>query len=66
MGFGLLFFGYPLLLDRLLLLNEEYSIGIDVIPDIIGIVLIFIALRKLSPYSFGFKGAKYMCYPMML
>lgn len=55
-----------MLIDYGLSLSSEYvNIGIDIFPDILGYILMFLALKKLSPYSVGFKNAKYMSIFMM-
>lgn len=64
MGFGLLLFGFSFLLDYGILLNNDYGIGFDIYPDLAGFILMFIALRKLSPYGRGFRYAQYFCYPL--
>jgi len=66
MGFGLLLFGLTFLIDYGVVISSEFNIGFDVYPDLIGYIVIFIALRKLTPYGKGFKNAKFMCYPLFL
>ncbi len=52
MGFGLLFIGY------FFLLSLPYN-GIDILPDIIGFVLMYLALRKLNFYCRDNRHFKY-------
>lgn len=66
MGFGILLFGYTMLIDYGVSVNSSFNIGFDIFPDILGYVLMFIATRKLSPYSSGFKNAKVVSCIMMV
>ena len=60
MGFGLLFIGYFFYLPL------SYN-GFDLLPDIIGVLIMFSALRRLSFYCPGnrfFRLAKVILVPM--
>ena len=59
MGFGILFFGY--------IIMSVFSLNpFGDIAQLIGYSLIFYALLKLSPYTRGFKIAKYTAVPLAL
>lgn len=66
MGFGILLFGYTMLIEYGITVSSEFNIGIDIFPDILGYFLMFYATRKLSPYSQGFKNARFMSILMMV
>ncbi len=66
MGFGLLIFGFTFFINYGVIICSEPLIGFDVFPDLLGYILMFIALKKLSPYADGFKNAKLMCYPLFI
>lgn len=51
MGFGLLFIGY------FFMLNFPYK-GIDLLPDIVGCIIMLVAVRKLLLYCGGNRGFK--------
>lgn len=53
MGFGLLVIGY-------IMLFSFPICGIDVFPDLLGYILMWAGLRKLSPYHKNFCAAKYI------
>ena len=66
MGFGILLFGYTMLIEYGITVSSKFNIGIDIFPDILGYFLMFYATRKLSPYSQGFKNARFMSILMMV
>ncbi|MGM9636843.1 MAG: hypothetical protein ACI3YK_02540 [Eubacteriales bacterium] len=57
MGFGLLLYGYLMLITA----GNSY---IDFFPDLLGYLFFWLALRKLTPYSMGFRRAKSICIPL--
>lgn len=57
MGFGLLLYGYLMLVTA----GNSY---IDFFPDLLGYLFFWLALRKLTPYSMGFRRAKTICIPL--
>lgn len=57
MRFGILFIGYVSLF---------ICKGVDIFPDIIAYIIIFIALMRLSEYNINFKKAKLTLYPLMV
>lgn len=57
MGFGIFLFGYTFILDVGVSINAEYGIGIDVFPDLIGYIVLLIALRKIASYDKNFGRA---------
>lgn len=59
MGFGILIVGY------FMLINVPFH-GVDVPPDFLGYILIFIALCKLGNYEKKLKYAKFVCIPLIV
>ncbi len=59
MGFGILVVGY------FMLINVPFR-GVDVPPDFLGYILIFIALCKLGNYEKKLKYAKFVCIPLIV
>lgn len=57
MGFGVLIFGYALLL------NVPYR-GIDFPPDVLGYAVLFWSLHKLGQYGAKLRVAKYLTLPL--
>ena len=64
MGFGILLFGYLMLFTVGPQINETLNVGFDFFPDILGCILFYIALKKLSPYSKKFFISKYIVLTM--
>lgn len=60
MGFGLLFIGYIFTLDYSL-----QNVTFDLLPDIIGYLIMFSAMCKLAPYNKGFGYAKLLLLPLI-
>ena len=60
MGFGLLFIGYIFSIDYSL-----QSITFDLLPDVIGYLIMFSAMCKLAPYNKGFGYAKLLLLPLI-
>ncbi len=60
MGFGLLFIGYLFSLDYSL-----QSVTFDLLPDVIGYLIMFSAMCKLGPYNKGFGYAKLLLLPLI-
>lgn len=58
MGFGFLLYGYLMMLDFGISTMPDFNLGFDAFPDIVGYIFFFIALKKLSPYSQGFRNAR--------
>ncbi len=54
MGFGIFLFAYTFILDVGVSINAEYGIGFDVFPDLIGYIVLLIALRKIAAYDKDF------------
>jgi len=44
--------------------NAEFGLGIDIFPDIVGYILIYLAMQKLSDYAKGFKYTKHLMFPL--
>ncbi len=62
MGFGPLFLGY------LFIFSFSYR-GFDILPDVIGFLIMYFGLRKLSEYGYGFNNLKkymYFLFPASL
>ncbi len=59
MGFGILVIGY------FMLINVPFH-GVDLPPDFLGYILIFVALCKLGSYENKLKYAKLMCLPLII
>jgi len=62
MGFGTLFLGY------LFIFSFTYK-GFDILPDVIGFLIIYFGLKKLSEYGYGFNNLKkymYILFPSSL
>ena len=51
MGFGLLFFGFMMMLDTGWTINEAYSIGLDIFPDILGYLCMYRSMKHLRKSS---------------
>ncbi len=66
MGFGLLVVGYATMLVWGLAIDPSIGLGFDILPDLLGYVLFFVALGKLRPYSKGFVLARFVTLPLML
>ena len=66
MGFGLLIYGYLMMIDFGVSTIAEYNIGFDVFPDIVGYIIFFTALKKLSRHASGFRIAKYLSIPLIV
>ena len=60
MGFGLLFIGYLFTLDYSL-----QRVTFDLLPDVIGYLIMFSAMCKLAPYNKGFGYAKLLLLPLV-
>ncbi len=64
MGFGILLFGYLFLTDVQVAVNTEFAIGFDVLPDIIGFIIMFKALTMLSASYAPFAAPRKVIYPL--
>ena len=51
MGFGLLFFGFMMMLDTGWTVSETYGIGLDVFPDILGYICMYRSMKHLRKSS---------------
>lgn len=51
MGFGLLFFGFMMMLDSGWTISEELGIGLDIFPDILGYICMYISMKHLRKSS---------------
>ena len=51
MGFGLLFFGFMMMLDTGWTISEELGIGLDIFPDILGYICMYISMKHLRKSS---------------
>lgn len=51
MGFGLLFFGFMMMLDTGWAISEAYDIGFDIFPDILGYICMYISMKHLRKSS---------------
>lgn len=51
MGFGLLFFGFMMMLDRGWTICEDPYIGLDIFPDILGYICMYISMKHLRKSS---------------
>ena len=51
MGFGYLLYGFMMLVEVGLTVNAQYSVGIDIFPDLAGYLFMLAAARRLSDYS---------------
>lgn len=60
MGFGLLFIGYMFTLDYSL-----QKVVFDLLPDVLGYLIMFSAMCKLAPYNKGFGYAKVLLLPLI-
>ena len=54
MGFGLLFFGFLMMIDVSVPTSESYQLGVDVFPDLAGYLLMLTAAWRLELYAKGF------------
>ena len=64
MGFGILLFGYLFLTDVEVVVNMEHQIGFDVLPDVVGFILMFRALTLLQASFSAFSAPKRIIYPL--
>jgi len=64
MGFGILIFGYLFLTDVQLAVNTEYNIGFDVLPDLIGFIIMFRALSMLRASYSPFDTPRKVIFPL--
>lgn len=51
MGFGLLFFGFMMMLETGWAISEAYGIGLDIFPDILGYICMYISMKHLRKSS---------------
>ncbi|MBE6608693.1 MAG: hypothetical protein E7633_09085 [Ruminococcaceae bacterium] len=51
MGFGLLFFGFMMMLDTGWTISEAYGIGLDIFPDILGYLCMYRSMKHLRKSS---------------
>lgn len=51
MGFGLLFFGFMMMLDSGWTISETPYIGLDIFPDILGYICMYISMKHLRKSS---------------
>lgn len=51
MGFGLLFFGFMMMLDSGWTISETPYIGLDIFPDIVGYICMYISMKHLRKSS---------------
>ena len=65
MGFGFLLIGYLTMVEVGIRTSELGNIGFEVFPDVIGYVFFLLALRKLKPYSNGFKIAHALSFVLI-
>ena len=66
MGFGYLLYGFMMLVEVGLTVNAQYSVGIDIFPDLAGYLFMLAAARRLSDYSEYFEKFKISLYPLIL
>lgn len=66
MGFGILLFGYLFLTDVEVAVNMEHQIGFDVLPDLIGFIIMFRALTLLQSSYSKFSAPKKVIYPLFV
>ncbi len=66
MGFGLIFIGYALLITWGLQIDAATGLGLDILPDFVGYLLIYRGLKGLRPYSKGFVLARLLTLPLMV
>lgn len=64
MGFGILLIGYLFLTNVEVAVNMEHQIGIDVLPDFIGFIIMFNALSRLTLSYSAFGAPKKVIYPL--
>jgi hypothetical protein len=65
MGFGLLLFGYLMLTDVEVGVSIEHQIGFDVLPNVIGFIIMFFALKQLKSFYSAFRRAQISLIPLI-
>lgn len=65
MGFGILFFGFLMMIELMVSTSAEYMLGIDLFPDLAGYFLMLTAACRLSPYNKGFARFRVALYPLL-
>ena len=66
MGFGILLLGYLFTTDVEVAVNTEHQIGFDVLPDLIGFIIMFYALTMLKNSYSAFSASRKAIYPLFV
>ncbi len=64
MGFGILLYGFLMMVEVSVTINYTYMVGIDVFPDLAGYILMLTAAYRLSDYAKGFRYFKMTLFPL--
>ena len=65
MGFGILFYGFLMMIEIAVRTNAGSTVGIDVFPDLAGYLLMLTAACRLDGYAKGFTYFKKSLYPLL-
>ena len=65
MGFGFLFYGFLMMIELGIATSAEYSLSIDVFPDLAGYLFMLTAAYRLELYAKGFARFKKALLPLV-
>ena len=65
MGFGLIFYGFLMMIEITVRTVSGSAVGIDIFPDLAGYLLMLAAASRLEDYAKGFATFKKCLYPLI-
>ena len=65
MGFGLLFYGFLMMIELQVPTSATYSLGVDIFPDLAGYLLMLTAACRLAAYAKGFERFRKALFPLI-
>ena len=65
MGFGFLFYGFLMMIEIGIATSSEYSLSLDVFPDLAGYLFMLTAACRLELYAKGFARFKKALFPLV-
>ena len=66
MGFGLIFYGFLMMIEIPVRTQVGVNVGIDIFPDLAGYLLMLTAANRLDGYAKGFTLFRKMLYPLLV
>ncbi len=66
MGFGMILYGFLMMIEITVRTNVGSFVGIDIFPDLAGYLLMLTAARRLDGYAKGFSYFRKLLYPLLV